>query len=94
MKMPRYGHSDAIFFFKTSGGVLRGSRGVIHDPEAESDESGYKMFDRKSRFSLENLKNIGRWHISKRKSTFSVEIFVSSLVLLGLWDMSNTSATS
>ena len=76
--MPRYGRADAIYFFKTSGGVLRSSRGDIYIPEAESYEAGYKILDQKSRFSLGNLKNIGRWHISKEKLIFLVEIFVSS----------------
>ena len=61
--MPRYGRADAIYFFKTSGGVLRSSRGDIYIPEAETLVSGNKIFDRKSRFSLGNLKNIGRRHI-------------------------------
>ena len=34
------------------------------------------------------------FQISIEKSTFSVEIFVSRNTALGLWDMSNTSATS
>ena len=58
--MPRYGRFDAIYFFKTSVGVLRGSRGVRHVPEAEKYEAGYENFDRKSRFFYGNLKNIGR----------------------------------
>ena len=53
--MPRYGRFDAIYFFKTSVGVLRGSRGVRHVPEAERDRAGNENFDRKSRFSLGNV---------------------------------------
>ena len=76
--MPRYGRADAIYFLKTSGGVLRSSRGVRHVPEAESYVSGYKILDRKSTFSLGNVPPTDIFQISKRKSTFSVEIFVSS----------------
>ena len=53
--MPRYGRADAIYFFKTSGGVLRSSRGDIYIPEAESYVSGNKIFDRKSRFFYGNV---------------------------------------
>ena len=80
--MPRYGHGKAISSFRTSVGVLRSSRGVIYIPELESYRKSYKNFDPKSVFKF------------PKKSTFSVEIFVRLNVTLGLWDMSNTSATS
>ena len=94
--MPRYGRADAIYvyFFKTSGGVLRSSRGAVHVPEAERCVSGNKIFDRKSRFFYGNVPPTDIFQISIEKSTFSVEIFVSSPQVLGLWDMSSTSATS
>ena len=73
--MPRYGRFDAIYFFETSGGVLRGSRCVRHVPELEKYEAGYENFDRKSRFSLGNLKNIGRRHSSGAENrTINVHI--------------------
>ena len=46
-------------FFKTPGGVLRGSGGARHVPEAELLRTGNKNFDRKSRFFYGNLKIIG-----------------------------------
>ena len=92
--MPRYGRFGAIYFFETSGGVLRGSRGVRHVPEAESYEAGYKILDQKSRFSLGNVPPTDIFQISIEKSTFSVENFVSRNTALGLWDIYITSATS
>ena len=52
--MPRYGRFDAIYFFETSGGVLRGG-GARHVPELEKYEARYKTLDRKSRFFYGNV---------------------------------------
>ena len=41
-----------------------------------------------------NISIANKFQISTKKSTFSVEHFVRINVTLGLWDMSNTSATS
>ena len=68
--MPRNGHAEAISFFLRHGGVLKISRGVEHDPEAERDAESYRNFDLKNRFSLGLLKICGSWNISKRKSFF------------------------
>ena len=92
--MPRYGRFGAIYFFETSGGVLRGSRGVRLDPEAESYEARNEILDQKSRFFYGNVPPTDIFQISIEKSTFSVENFVSSFMTLGLWVKSNTSATS
>ena len=63
-------HADAISFFLRHGGVLKISRGVEHDQEAEPHAESSKNFDLKSRFSFGLLKKSGSWNISKRKSTF------------------------
>ena len=91
--MPRYGRFDAkfIFFFLTSGGVLRGSEGAIHVPELEKYEAGYKIFDQKSRFFYGNVPPTDIFQISIEKSTFSVENFVFRNTALGLWDIYSSS---
>ena len=53
--VPRNGHADAISFFLRHGGVLKISRGVEHDPEAEPLGSSYRDFDLKNRFSFGNV---------------------------------------
>ena len=40
------------------------------------------------------MKNIGRWHFSKKKSTFEVEIFISQDILLFIWDVCKAPALS
>ena len=92
--MPRYGRFDAIYFFETSGGVLRGSRCVRHVPELEKYEARNKNFDRKSRFSLGNVPPTDIFHFSKKKLTFEVEIFISLLSILFIWDVCKAPALS
>ena len=44
--------------------MLKFSRGVEHDLEAERDVESSKNFDLKNRFSFGLLKKIGSWNIS------------------------------
>ena len=49
--------------------MLKISRGVEHDPEAERDAESYRDFDLKNRFSLGNVptaKNAGVWSQKKK----------------------------
>ena len=48
--MPRYGRADAISFFVRKDEVLRLSE-ELYVLEAEKYGAGYKILDRKSRFS-------------------------------------------
>ena len=57
-------------------------RGSSYVPDAEVPRAGFRDFDLKSRFSFGTLKIVGRWNISKIKSTFEVEIFVRRFIEL------------
>ena len=54
-KNPVRRRGKAISFFLRHGGVLKISRGVEHDPEAERDGESSKNFDLKNRFSFGNV---------------------------------------
>ena len=64
--------------------MLKISRGVEHDPEAEPHGDSYRDFDLKNPFSFGNVPTATFFQKYKRKSIFSVEVFVSSSILLGL----------
>ena len=68
-EMPRSGRAKSITFFETSKVKKKGAEALLMS-QMKVPRAGFRDFDLKSRFSFGTLKIVGRWNISKIKSTF------------------------